>query len=143
LKSKTTTGTHVGYFYTDLDFTKPVIIVEGEMDRMSALTLGIPNIVGLQGVGNLKKLVEALLEKDVKDIYLLVDNDSPANKAITSLLQLDEPSLKRLWDSRKCLGEYGDLNELLKDGEIVSFSEIKKQAKSLRAYFDLLRSFVD
>lgn len=143
LKSKTTTGTHVGYFYTDIDFTKPVVIVEGEIDWMSALTMGIPNIVGLQGVGNLKKLVEALLEKDVKDIYLLVDNDAPANKAITSLLQLDEPSLKRLWDSRRCLGQYSDFNNLMKDDWIISFSDIKKQAKSLRAYFDLLRSFVD
>lgn len=143
LKSKTTTDTHVGYFYTELDFTKSVVVVEWEIDRMSGLTMGIPNVVGLQGVGNLKKLVEALLEKDVKNIYLLVDNGAAANKAITSLLQLEEPFLKRIWDSRRCLGKYDDLNDLMKDGEIASFSEIKKQAKSLREYFDLLRSFVD
>lgn len=143
LKTKTTKKTKVSYFYTELDFTKPVVIVEGELDRMTALTLGIPNVIGLQGVGNLKKLVEALLEKDVQNIYLLVDNDAPANKAITSLLTLEESYLKRLWDSRRCLGQYSDLNDLMKDDWIISFSDIKSQAKSLRGYFDLLRSFVD
>lgn len=143
LKTKTTKKTHASYFYTELDFTKPVVIVEGEIDWMSALTLGIPNVIGLQGVGNLKKLVEALLEKDVKNIYLLVDNDAPTNKAITSLLTLEESYLKRLWDSRRCLGQYGDLNDLMKDDGAISFFDIKSQAKSLRGYFDLLRSFVD
>jgi DNA primase len=55
IKSKTKQGGHVGYFYAEIDFTKPVIVVEGEIDFLSLAH--IENVIGLQGVANLSKLV--------------------------------------------------------------------------------------
>jgi DNA primase len=62
------------------------VLVEGEIDWMSALTLGLSNVIGVQGIGNLRNLVKELADKNIKEIYLLVDADSQSDKSISSLL---------------------------------------------------------
>jgi DNA primase len=62
------------------------VLVEGEIDWMSTLTLGLSNVIGVQGIGNLRNLVKELADKNIKEIYLLVDADSQSDKSISSLL---------------------------------------------------------
>jgi len=39
IKSQTVHGGKVGYFYESIDFTQPIIVVEGEIDYLSVLHL--------------------------------------------------------------------------------------------------------
>lgn len=140
IKSKTKAWTKVWYFFTHIDYTKPIIITEWELDWLSLGNLS--NVFWLQGIGNLKKLVEQLKEKWALYIYILTDADSASNKAIWSLLSFDKTFLSWVYDVRGVLKWCKDVNEyLLKYGEI-SFEDITLHVKCLKEYLDLIDSLL-
>jgi putative DNA primase/helicase len=140
LKSKTKTGTHAGYFFhTDIDFSKPIIITEWEIDTYS---LELPNIIWLQGISGLKALVEQLQEKKVQDIYILTDNDEPSNKAIGSLLNFDKVFLSWIYDSRSVLGDLKDVNEYIVANGDITLEKIQEHGKWLHTYLDLIDDLI-
>ena len=112
-----------------VDFDKPLLIVEGEMDCLSALESGLDNVVSVPfGVSNLdwiKNHFEDL--KQFPEIILAFDNDVAGKKAT-------EEVLKRLEDE-KCgtmlsvleLKKYKDLNEALLDNG--NLKDILKEQK--------------
>lgn len=117
IKSKTKSGTHVWYFYADIDYTKPVIITEWEIDF---LTLDLPNVIGLQGIWNLRKFVDQLKEKRVQEIYILTDKDQPSDVSISKLLDLDISFLAWVFDCRGVLWSYKDVNEYIVSWSLLS-----------------------
>ena len=129
IKSKTKQGGHVGFFYTTIDFTKPIILVEGEIDFLSLAH--IENVIGLQGVANLSKLVIWLQEKWVKEIYLLIDNDDPADKSIDNLIE-KWASLDNVFDCRGYLGDSNDINDHIMAGNVFDKQKMLIFAKSLK-----------
>jgi hypothetical protein len=110
LKSKTKQWDKVGYFFTVLDFTKPIIIVEGEIDFLSLAH--IDNVIWVQWVANLNKLVIWLQEKGGNEIYLLIDNDDAADKSIDTLIK-KTTSLDSIFDCRWYLENFKDINDYL------------------------------
>ncbi len=140
LKSKTKAGTKVWYFFTEIDYQKPIIIIEGEIDFLSVAH--ISNVIWLQGIGNLRKLVEQLRERGIKQIYLLVDKDHSADTSIGKLLDMDDYFLDNIFDSRELLWEYKDVNEHIVWGWKISMEMIYEYAKSLGDYKKLIDSFL-
>ena len=129
IKSKTNQGGRVGYFFTVIDFTKPVIVVEGEIDFLSLAY--IDNVIGLQGVANLSKLVLWLQEKWVKEIYLLIDNDDPADKSIDNLIGKGA-SLDGVFDCRGYLEDSNDINDHIIAGNVFNREKMLSFAKVLK-----------
>ena len=84
LKSRTRKWSKVGWFYKDLDITRPVILCEGEKDYLTWRQLWW-NVCWLQWVGNLNKTVDALTKKWFKTLILLVDNDEAATNCIKKI----------------------------------------------------------
>lgn len=84
LKSRTRKWSKVGWFYENLDITRPVIIVEWEKDWLTGWQLWW-NIVWMQWVGNLNKTVDLLTKKWFKTIILLVDNDDAATSSMKKI----------------------------------------------------------
>lgn len=140
VKSKTLAGTHVGYYFSEIDYQKPVIIVEGEIDRLSLYYL--PNVIWLQGVVNLKKLVQELKDKGVHQIFILIDNDTPADFAIGKLLNMDDTFLWWVFDCRHILWESKDVNDYIVDGKILSMDMIMNTSKSLKDFKELIMKLI-
>lgn len=134
-KSKVRAGDNVGYFYQKIDFNSPVIIVEWEIDWASVAYL--PNIIWLQNIAGLRKLIEWLKEKWVKEIYLLVDNDNPADQAISKLLDMDISFLSNVFDCRELLWFHKDVNEYIVTWGEITMKNIQEEGKSLKDFIDL------
>lgn len=139
-KSKVKAGNAVGYFYQSIDFTSPIIITEWEVDWMSIAYL--PNVVWLQSVAGLKKLIDWLKGKWVNTIYLLVDQDDVADMAISKLLDIDISFLSGVFDSRPLLWEYKDVNEYISKGNDIMLDNIQLCWKSLSEFISIADSFI-
>lgn len=85
LKSRTKRWSHVWWYYEEIDLSRPVIIVEWEVDFATAYQLWW-NVVGIQWVSNLNKTVDCLTKIWVKTIIVLVDTDDAAEKAIKKIV---------------------------------------------------------
>jgi len=128
-KSKTSAGTKVWCFYTTLDYKLPVFITEWEIDW--ATLAHLPNVLGIQWIQNLRKTVEALKQKWVTTIYLLVDKDEPADIAIGKLLDMDDTFLSNIFDCRDLLWDCKDINYYICSWKDVSLDYIQLHGKSL------------
>ena len=140
LKSKTRAGTKVWYFYTSLDFSKPIVVTEGEIDWLTISEL--PNTIWIQGIHWLKSLIEKLRDKGVSNIYLLVDKDHIADIAIWKLLDMDEIFLKNIFDSRWILWDNKDINEYICSWWDLRLEYIYDNWKSLWEFKALIKSFL-
>ena len=140
LKSKTKHGTKVWYFYTNIDRTKPVIVVEWEIDRLSIVDL--PNVIWLQGIANFKKLIHELKSKWASEIYFVVDNDESADRSIGMILDMDNSFLSNVFDARWILWEYKDINDYVCAGWVITLDNIYQYAKSLWDFKKLIDSFL-
>ena len=129
VKSRTNKGDKVGYYYTSLNFAKPIIIVEGEIDFLSLAH--VENVIGLQWVGNLSKLVIGLQEKWAKEIYLLIDNDDAGDKSIDILIE-KSASLDGVFDCRGYLGDTNDINDYIVAGNVFNREIMLSFAKVLK-----------
>lgn len=93
------------------DYDKPVYIIEGEIDLMSALECDLNNSVSLSGgVSNLKALItQKEWLRQFKGVVLAFDNDKAGKDAIERAKEL----LRGFKLFTIDLGEYKDLNEVL------------------------------
>lgn len=130
LKSKTASGGKVSFFYRKLDSGKPIIISEGEVDTIN-LCMYCNNVIWLQGVQSLKKLVMGLQKKGAKEIYLLIDSDDAWDSAISQLINTKWITLSWIYDSRGILWKYNDVNSMLSDWKPLDESLIIKSGKKL------------
>lgn len=140
LKSKTKQGSKVWYFCTTIDWSKPIVIVEGEIDWASVLDL--PNVIGLQWIANFRKLVIELKEKWVSEIYILVDKDHSANTSIGKILDMDQSFLENVFDCRELLWDHKDINEYICNWWDISIDNIYENKKSLWEFKKLINSFL-
>lgn len=135
IKSKTASNSKVWYFYLDdLNFSLPIVVVEGEMDWLSAGSSS--NLVGLQGIHNLKKLLIGLQKKWVENIYILIDNDDPADKAITSAMQDLDIDWSTIYDCRWYLWKHNDLNDYIVAWNLFDFNEVMKSWICLQEFIN-------
>lgn len=121
LKSKTRKWSKVGWFYTNYDITKPLILAEWEKDFLTAWRLWW-NVIGIQWVNNLAKTVEILSKKWAQKIIVLVDNDEAANKAIEKI-----QNRKICYDWRYVLWNVKDINDAHLDGCLEEPSALPSQ----------------
>lgn len=140
IKSKTMANSNVWYFYETIDFSKPVIIVEGEIDRLSASHLD--NIIWLQWISNLKKLIEQLKDKNVKTIYILTDADQASDNAIGSLFSFWKEFLNGIYDARWILNWMKDVNVYICREWDIQYKDIELYAKPLEEYLVLINSLI-
>lgn len=84
LKSRTQKWSHVWWYWESIDKTKPIIIVEWEVDFTTAYQLWF-NALWIQWVNNLNKTIDILSKKWIRKIIILVDNDEASDKAISKI----------------------------------------------------------
>jgi len=97
---------------------RPVFVVEGEIDAISLMELGINNVVGLGSVSNKNKLVEALKKikpENQPTLILALDNDKAGTNTTLELeKQLQSENIKYfLPKSSEIYGTHKDANECL------------------------------
>ena len=110
LKSRTRKWSKVGWFYENLDITRPVILAEWEKDFLTWWQLWW-NICWMQWVGNLNKTVDLLTKKWFKTVIVLVDNDEAATLSIKKIVNRIP-----CYDWRYVLWNVKDINDAWVDG---------------------------
>lgn len=124
-----------------VDFSIPLVIYEGEIDRLSAIECGIKNAVSVPSGSEDLECIEnqwEILEK-FKQIIIWNDKDEPG-------IEMRKKLIDRLGDDRckYVIGKYKDCNEqLMKEGKesvLKTFSELHETpieyAKKLEEYED-------
>ena len=141
IKTKTQFWWQVSYFYLSIDYKKPIIICEWEIDFLSLAYL--ENVIGLQWINGLKWLLEQLFHKWASYIYILTDSDPASDKAIWSLLSLEEETLINVYDARNMLWKYKDVNDYTIGEWDILLEAIYDNAKSLGGFLNLYKSFIE
>lgn len=112
LKSISETWSRGCYFLNSWDKEKDeILIVEWEIDFLSIIPYATNyNLIWLKWVNNLPRCIREIewLNK-VYDVYILVDNDAAANKAIDKVAYTP----LHLYDVRGALSWYKDVNEAI------------------------------
>ena len=111
IKSKTVFGSTWCYFLNWWDKEKDVLIVEWEIDFLSIIPYASEyNLIGLKWINNLTHCIKDIekLQK-VYDVYLLVDNDFPAEESIKRIPYTP----LHLYDVRDALCGYKDVNDAI------------------------------
>lgn len=111
-KSLTISGSHWAYFLNWRDKEKDtILIVEWEIDFLSIIPYAEDyNLIGLKWINNLSRCIREIewLAK-VYDVYLLVDNDLPADESIKRIPY----TTVHLYDVREALGGCKDVNDAI------------------------------
>lgn len=109
-----------------LDFTKPIIITEGEYDTAACYQVGYQAASIHSGAGSVKKCIEH--DRDVllkyPEIWWYGDNDTPGLEAKEIAIKLLPIEKLKFIDS----GKYKDANEALKVGELEKILKQKHKA---------------
>ncbi|MBV20076.1 MAG: bifunctional DNA primase/helicase [Cytophagia bacterium] len=115
------------YGLDDIVGKKEIIIVEGEIDKLSFYEAGIKNCISVpNGASNLKLEYLKDLSEDLERVYIAVDIDEPGVK-------LSEELSRRLGRDicyRVEFDGYKDSNDLLANKGIDSLNQIIKNAKA-------------
>ncbi|MFC1707875.1 CHC2 zinc finger domain-containing protein [Planctomycetota bacterium] len=98
-----------------------VILTESIIDALSAMRLGVENVLPLNGVNGLTRDHKAFLRrKEVREVTLLLDNDDDAGSgAVESLTKLLKPLRASIYRARLPRG-IKDLNDFLVKGRAES-----------------------
>jgi predicted SAM-dependent methyltransferase len=113
-----------------------LIIVEGEMDLLSAIEAGYDNVVSLPfGAKNLKSIEhqKAWIESFSK-ITIAVDNDEPGRECKEEIIKLLKTSSKKLYEVE--LGTYKDFNEVLCDKGTEALKKVINKATKIEVNFE-------
>lgn len=110
----------------------PIWIVEGEIDALSLLEIGIP-AVGLGGVSNTNKLVDSLArKKPTQPLIIAMDNDKVGLEQSNGLkIKLDDLGIAN-YQMKNAYNKYKDPNEFLtadRDLFITTTKEISEDVK--------------
>lgn len=113
-----------------------LIIVEGEIDLLSAIEVGYENVVSLPfGAKNLKAIEQQKrwIESFSK-ITIAVDNDDAGIACKREIIDILRASKKKLHEVN--LGKYKDLNEVLSDKGTKELEDIIKKASKIEDGFE-------
>lgn len=130
-----------------VDFDKPLLIVEGEIDCLSALESGIDNVVSVPfGVSNLDWINNHFEDlKKFPEIILAFDNDEAGKKANIEVIRRLEDEECNTFISVLELKEYKDLNEALNDEkdlkEIINNNKKEVTIQDVIAFKDIESDF--
>lgn len=105
LKSRTKKWSHVWRYREKIDKTKPIIIVEWEVDFTTAYQLNW-NVLWIQWVNNLNKTIDILTKRWINKIIILVDTDVAADQAILKI-----QNRINVYDGRYVLWNEKDIND--------------------------------
>lgn len=100
-RSNTLAGNYEGYDY--------VIIVEGFMDRLKLLQLGLPNVVAVLGWKLSDRQIEKLKEAGISHVVAATDNDEAGRKGAKWIRANFESTIR--WPYLKDLKDPGDFNQ--------------------------------
>ncbi len=135
-KSKNESGSHAWIFYVDIDFDRPILITEWEIDRMTGLAY-YDNTIGLSSVAITKSVIKTLQEASRQcHIYLLIDNDNPADKTVNSIIDDDGINKEYIFDARPILRTYKDINEYYTNGGKIAMPIIEEESVCLQKIVD-------
>lgn len=91
--------------------------------------------MGIKGIANLPNAIKEIETlKKTYDVYILVDNDEPANDSIKRIAY----TTLHLYDVRDALNGYKDVNDAIKNGQLnmkavpKRIVKIKPQPKIIR-----------
>lgn len=116
IKSKTVPGSKWFRFLNWWNKDKDILITEWEIDFLSIIPHAKDyNVMWIKGVGNLPNAIREIetLQKTY-DIYILVDNDEPANESIKRIPY----TTLHLYDVRDALNGCKDVNEAITQGKL-------------------------
>jgi len=77
-------GSHMHFWLKDLvDVTKPVVLVEGEIDNLTLRSMGFKNVMSYGSSSSIEALLkhDELFIKSLSSVVLLCDNDEAGDKA--------------------------------------------------------------
>ena len=109
------------------DRKKEVVVVEGELDALHAIALGLPNVIAVAGGKITEGKARALQKNGYKNVVILLDTDV-AGKRFTaeSIYTLDQVGLNSFVAS---LPDAKDTDEYLKSHKIEELKEVISNAQ--------------
>jgi twinkle protein len=125
----------------NIDYSKELIIVEGEMDCLSLYQYGMKNVVSVPcGVSNLNWIDNNWEElEQLNSIILALDNDKAGNEAVENISKrLGKHRCKRM-----IFGKYKDANEACMDGYSDCLREIIKVEDMKPTYIAKTTDFIN
>lgn len=133
-KLSSESGSSSNYFlnWHNVEGTNYIVIVEGEIDLLSALETGHKNIISLPfGANNIKcvKHQKEWLSKFEK-IIIATDNDAPGRESKEKIIKELKNISHKLYDVD--LGKYKDFNEILQAEGKEKLNEIMESHKKIK-----------
>ena len=117
IKSKTVPWSRwFRFINTPRDKTKDILITEWEIDFLSIIPYAKEyNVMWIKGIGNLPNAIREIETlKKTYDVYILVDNDEPADVSISRIAYTE----LHLYDVRNALNGCKDVNEAIIQGKL-------------------------
>lgn len=116
--------------------TKPVFVVEGEIDAMSIIEAG-GEAIGLGSIANKNKFLEEIKKRNpLQGLILSMDNDKSGKEAEKSMAaELENMNIKHICVNVS--GEYKDANEALQKEKEAFAERIKKAEEACLRGYDL------
>ena len=117
IKSKTVPGSRwFRFINTPRDKDKDILITEWEIDFLSIIPYATDyNVMWIKGIGNLPNAIKEIETlKKTYDVYILVDNDEPANESIKRIAYTE----LHLYDVREALSGCKDVNDAILQGKL-------------------------
>lgn len=113
-----------------------LIIVEGEIDLLSAIEAGYDNVVSLPfGAKNLKAIEhQKTWIESFSKITIAVDNDEPGRECKEEIIKLLKTISKKLYEVE--LGTYKDFNEILCDKGTEALKKVINKATKIEVNFE-------
>jgi DNA primase len=118
-----------------------VIVVEGELDALHAIALGLPNVIAVAGGDVGEETARTLKKNGYKNIVILMDSDGAGQKfTASSIRRIDEAGLNSFVGT---LTDAKDLDGFLVNHSIDELQEVIKGATfgTLYLFFDECRRF--
>lgn len=107
---------------SNTDKKKQVVVVEGELDALHAIALGIPNIIATSGGKIGEEQADAIRGKGYKDVVIFLDSDEAGQKFTgESIINIDNAGLNSLIAK---LPEGKDVDEYLRNHSIEELQEV-------------------
>lgn len=108
------------------DKKKDVIVVEGELDALHAIALGLPNVIAVAGGKITEGKARALKKSGYKNVIILLDSDVAGQKfTAESIRTIDQVGLNSFVAS---LPEGKDVDEYLQNHSIEELKEVTSTA---------------
>ena len=118
-----------------------VVVVEGELDALHAIALGLPNVIAVAGGDVGEETARTLKKNGYKNIVILMDSDGAGQKfTASSIRRIDEAGLNSFVGT---LTDAKDLDGFLVNHSIDELQEVIKGATfgTLYLFFDECRRF--